>query len=89
MVQKNATLRALIEGVVYDLMPKDSVYNVWIDDETTLAEKLAEVITSLNGKITENELKEAIESALAIAKASGEFDGDEGIGVISVNIEEV
>lgn len=89
MAQKNATLRALIEGVVYDLMPKGSVYNVWMDDTTTLAAKLAEVINSLNGKVTQAQLTEAIEQALAEAKASGEFDGKDGLGIVSVNIVEV
>lgn len=69
MAQKYATLRALIEGVIYDLMPKGSVYNVWVDDTTTLAEKLAEVITSLNGKVTPEQMAAAIEEALA------DFDG--------------
>ena len=71
MAQKNATLRALIEGVIYDLMPKGSVYNVWVDDTTTLAEKLAEVITSLNGKVTPEELTSAIEQALAGFEGGG------------------
>jgi len=89
MAQKNATLRALIEGVVYDLMPKGSAYNVWLDDTTTLAAKLAEVISSLNSKVTQSQLTEAIEQALAEAKASGEFDGEDGLGIVSVTIEEV
>lgn len=71
MAQKNATLRALIEGVIYDLMPKGSVYNVWVDDTTTLAEKLAEVITSLNGKVTPEQLTAAIEEALAGFEGGG------------------
>ena len=72
MAQKNATLRALIEGVIYDLMPKGSVYNVWVDDTTTLAEKLAEVITSLNGKVTPEQLTTAIEEALAGFEGGGD-----------------
>lgn len=65
MARKNATLRALIEGVLYDLMPKGSVYNIWVDDTTTLAAKLAEVITSLNGKVTPDQMDTAIADALA------------------------
>ena len=86
MAKKNATLRALINGILYDLMPKGSIYNIYVDENTTLAEKLAEVIASLNGKVTEEELAEAIEEVLADAKASGLFDG---IGIVSVRIEEV
>ena len=86
MAKKNATLRALINGILYDLMPKGSIYNIYVDENTTLAEKLAEVIASLNGKVTEEKLAEAIEEVLADAKASGLFDG---IGIVSVRIEEV
>lgn len=89
MAEKMSTLRGLIQGAVYDLHPKTNVYNVWMDDTTTLAAKLAEVITSLNGKVTNSQLTEKIQQALAEAKASGEFDGKDGLGIVSVNIEEV
>lgn len=49
---RNAIMRALIEGVITDLMVKTSADNVYIDDTTTLAAKLSEVIVSLNGKAT-------------------------------------
>lgn len=80
MAQKNATLRALIEGALYDLMPKGSVYNIYVDDTTTLAEKLQEVITALNGKLTPEQLEEAL------AEVS---EGKSGVGIVSVTIEEV
>lgn len=60
MAEKNVTLRALIEGALYDLIPKGSVYNIWVDENTTLAAKLAEVINSLNGKVTNEQLAEAV-----------------------------
>lgn len=47
---KNAILKALIEGVITELMVKTNVSNVYVDDSTTLAAKLAEIITSLNSK---------------------------------------
>lgn len=53
---KNAILRALVEGAVADLMVKTNVDNVYVDDTTTLAAKLAELITSLNGKATTAQL---------------------------------
>ena len=69
MAEKNSTLRGLIQGAVYDLLPKTNVYNVWVDSKTTLAAKLSEVIISLNGKVTQEQLATAIEEALA------DFDG--------------
>lgn len=78
MAQKNATLRALIGQTLYDLMPKGSVYNIYVDESTTLASKLAEVITSLNGKVTPEQLEAEIASVLEEAKVSGEFDGEDG-----------
>ena len=78
MAQKNATLRALIGETLYELMPKGSVYNIYVDETTTLAEKLAEMITALNGKVTQEQLADEIAAVLEEAKASGEFDGEDG-----------
>lgn len=61
MSAKNAILKALIEGAIVELMVKTKVDNVYIDDTTTLAAKLAEMITSLNAKAT----TEALNSGLA------------------------
>ena len=80
MAQKNATLRALIGGALYDLMPKGSVYNIYVDDTTTVAAKLQEVITALNGKVTREQREEAL------AEVS---EGNNGVGIVSVTIEEV
>lgn len=57
--EKDAILRALISGVLTDLMVKTNVYNVMVDGETTLAAKLYEIIQSLNGKVSEEELRAA------------------------------
>lgn len=62
---KNAVLRALIEGVLTELMVKTNVYNVYVDDTTTLAAKLAEVISSLNTKVTTTDMNEAISAAVS------------------------
>lgn len=56
MIAKNAILKAMIEGAIVELMVKTKVDNVYIDDTTTLAAKLSEIITSLNRKATTDEL---------------------------------
>lgn len=92
MAEKPVILRGLIAGTIYDMLPRGSVYNIYVDNSTTLADKLAEVIASLNGKVSQEQLAEIIESVLAEAKASGEFDGEDGedgAGIVSVTIEEV
>lgn len=48
MAEKNTTLRAKIGEVVYDLLPKTNIYNVWVDASTTLASKLSEITNALN-----------------------------------------
>lgn len=61
---RNAILRALVDGVVTDLMVKTNVTNVYVDDTTTLASKLSEMITSLNGKATTEAVNTAISEAI-------------------------
>lgn len=60
MAQKNATLRGKIGETLYDLMPKGSVYNTYVDDTVTLADKLQEMVTALNGKVTPEQLDAAM-----------------------------
>lgn len=60
MAQKNTTLRGKIGGTQYDLMPKGSVYNIYLDENTTLADKLQEMVAALNGKATPEQLEEAM-----------------------------
>lgn len=47
---QKAILRAKIEGVLKDLMVKTTAEQVYLDDKTTLAAKLQELINALNGK---------------------------------------
>lgn len=47
---QKAILRAKIAGVLKDLMVKTTAEQVYLDDTTTLAAKLQELITALNGK---------------------------------------
>lgn len=64
MAQKNATLRGKIGETLYDLMPKGSVYNTYVDDTTTLADKLQEMVTALNGKVTPEQVEDAVEATV-------------------------
>ncbi len=48
---KNAILRAKIEGIICDIMVKTNAANVTVDETgTTLAAKLAEILTAIAGK---------------------------------------
>lgn len=47
---QKAILTAKISGVLKDLMVKTTAEQVYVDDTTTLATKLSEVIEALNGK---------------------------------------
>ena len=62
---KNAIARALVEGVITDLMLKTNTDNVVLDDngtEVTLSAKLAEYIAALNGKATPADITNALNS---------------------------
>lgn len=62
---RNAILTALLDGALTELMVKTNVTNVYVDDTTTLAAKLAEIITSLNKKATTEEMNAAIAAAIS------------------------
>ncbi|MCB6992885.1 hypothetical protein LI177_05220 [bacterium 210820-DFI.6.37] len=73
MAAKNAILKAMIEGVVTDIMVKTNAENVTVTDgatEKTLAEKLAEIATSAASGITAAEADSKISAAI-----SGLIDG--------------
>lgn len=57
---KKAILRAKLEGVIYDIMVKTTADNVYIDDTTTLATKLAAIIADVDTKATSTSVTEAI-----------------------------
>lgn len=64
---KNAVLRALVEGVLTDLMVRTNVENVTLIDngtETTLAAKLAAIISTLNSKTTLADVNSAVSAAV-------------------------
>lgn len=79
--EKSAVLSAIIAGILYDLMVKTNVFNVYLDDSTTLADKLSEVITSLNNKVTKQELEDALKS---IGDGPQGPAGPQGIGITSI-----
>ena len=56
MADKNALVRGLIGGILYDLMIKSNVYQIKVDENTTLADKLQEVVTALNGKVKTSDI---------------------------------
>lgn len=48
MSVKNAIVKAKIENAIVELMIKTNVDNVYLDETTTLASKLAEIVTAIN-----------------------------------------
>ena len=55
-VAKSAIMRAKIEGVITDIMVKTNAANVYIDENTTLASKLAAILADLGTKATTDAL---------------------------------
>lgn len=53
---KNAIMRALLDGVLTDLMIKTTGDQVFLDENTTLSAKLAEMILALNAKALASDL---------------------------------
>lgn len=65
MSTKNAIIKAKVENEIVELMVKSNVANIFLDDgTTTLASKLAEIITSLNEKAKTTEVTKAISDAI-------------------------
>ena len=63
-VAKKAILRTKIEGVLIDLMVKTNVENVYVDDTTTLAAKLAQIVADIAALPTEEDVSSAINAAI-------------------------
>lgn len=55
-IAKKAILRAKVEGVLTDLMVKSNVENIYYDDSTTLATKLAAIIADIATKASTDDL---------------------------------
>ena len=59
---KNAILKALLDGVVTELMVKTTGGQVWIDDTTTVSAKIAELVTAVNDRAKTSDMNTAIET---------------------------
>lgn len=73
---KNAIAKALINGVVTDLFLKTGVENVVITEngsEKTLADKLTEIITALNGKATTVDLTGYVQKEAGKGLSANDF----------------
>ena len=57
---KNAILKAKISGALYEILVKTSAANVMVDDNTTLAAKLAEIVASVATKASSEEMATAL-----------------------------
>lgn len=57
---KNAILKAKISGALYEILVKTSAANVMVDDNTTLAAKLSEIIASVATKASSEEMTTAL-----------------------------
>lgn len=68
MATKNAILKALVEGVIVELMLKTNVTNVYLDDgATTLASKLAEIVAAINERAKSADVTTEINTAVSTA----------------------
>ena len=48
MATKNMLLTGMIEGILYDIMPKTTGGQVYLNDTTTVAAKIAEMVEAIN-----------------------------------------
>lgn len=76
-VAKNAILRAKIAGVITDIMVQTNSANVYVDENTTLSAKLAEIIASLNEKAVASDMTGALagKAEKVHTHAQSEVDG--------------
>lgn len=61
-IAKNAILRAKINGALTDLLVKTNANNVYVDETTTLATKLADILSQISGKATPGDITTAIDN---------------------------
>lgn len=57
---KNAILKAKIAGVIYEVLVKTTAANVYVDDNTNLADKLAAVLADVATKASTEEMNAAL-----------------------------
>lgn len=64
-VAKNAIIKALVEGVITELMVKTDTQNIYLEDgTTTLSAKLAEMITAINARAKSTDVTAEISAAI-------------------------
>jgi hypothetical protein len=73
-VAKNAIMRAKLEGVLSDLMIKTNGEMVYLDESTTLAAKLSEMITAINARAKSADVTTEISNAVSTAKTDIKSD---------------
>lgn len=73
-ITKKAILRALLEGVLTDVLPKTTGDMVYLDDTTTLAAKLSELIVTINNKATTAALEEGLAGKAASSHEHDQSD---------------
>ncbi len=65
-IVQNAIIKALVEGVITELMVKSQVDNIYLTDgTTTLASKLSEMITAINARAKTTDMETAIADAVS------------------------
>ena len=76
MASRNATLKAMIESEIVELMVKSKVDNIYIDETTTLAAKLSEMVTAINARAKSEDVATQISDAIdaLIDGAPGTYD---------------
>lgn len=66
---KNAIIKALLEGVITELMIKSNITNIYMDDgQTTLASKMAEMVAAINEKAKAVDVTAEINNAVNALK---------------------
>ena len=75
MSAKKAILKTLIENQIVELMVKSQVDNIYLTDgETTLASKLAEMITAINSKATPADIEAAVDGLAVASEVTEEIN---------------
>lgn len=64
MAVKDAIIKAKIENAIVELMIKTNVENVYLDETTTLASKLAEIVTAINEREKSADVDTKIQTAI-------------------------
>ena len=64
MAAKNVILKAKIENQIVELMVKTGAENVYVDENTTLAAKIAELVADIDTKVTSSDVDTKVKAAI-------------------------